>query len=421
MTAIFSFWGWAYNDGTSLPTWSTAPKVNDANFGDDVIPVNTDPIMGYGSLGFGAPGTTPCPTSGSDQDGTCCDPAGACTVTTEAACLSPAIWTSAWTSCAPNPCPQPPSACCTPAGTCTVTMEGDCVTPNVWHSTRPTCVPGPCLASAGGSIVAWGSNYHGQCTVPVPNADFVAITAGGVHSLGLKSDRPILGACCSSAGTCTLALQAACQSSSVWQGAATFCRPDPCPPTPVLIESWTASSLTEGLQIRWEMPLGMTGARFRAWRDPAAGRQDLAPTPDAVLVSSLWMSASAEGIIEIIDRDAPRGATIRYFLKMATTGARNVFLGPVEARWDPPALVWSVGPTPFRDAVRLVPPAPGQARVEIFDPAGRLVRILVRIDGGAPLEWDGTDGTGRETPTGVYLVRLTSASGDAVKRLVKIQ
>jgi hypothetical protein len=37
-----------------------------------------------------------------------------------------------------------------------------------------------------GSIVAWGYNGCGECTVPEPNTGFVAIAAGDSHSLGLK-------------------------------------------------------------------------------------------------------------------------------------------------------------------------------------------------------------------------------------------
>jgi hypothetical protein len=39
---------------------------------------------------------------------------------------------------------------------------------------------------SGGSIVAWGSSSCGQCEVPPPNAGFLALAAGGLHSLGLK-------------------------------------------------------------------------------------------------------------------------------------------------------------------------------------------------------------------------------------------
>ena len=42
-----------------------------------------------------------------------------------------------------------------------------------------------------GSIVGWGHNYDGQATPPVGN-DFVAIAAGGEHSLALKSNGSIV-------------------------------------------------------------------------------------------------------------------------------------------------------------------------------------------------------------------------------------
>jgi len=43
-----------------------------------------------------------------------------------------------------------------------------------------------------GSIVTWGDNAYGQCTLPTPNSEFVAVTAGDFHSLGLKMDGSIV-------------------------------------------------------------------------------------------------------------------------------------------------------------------------------------------------------------------------------------
>ena len=40
--------------------------------------------------------------------------------------------------------------------------------------------------------MAWGNNDYGQCDVPAPNADFVAVAGGDDHSLGLKSDGTIV-------------------------------------------------------------------------------------------------------------------------------------------------------------------------------------------------------------------------------------
>lgn len=43
-----------------------------------------------------------------------------------------------------------------------------------------------------GSIVAWGWNYYRQCSVPPPNTGFVAVAAGHEHSLGLKADGSVV-------------------------------------------------------------------------------------------------------------------------------------------------------------------------------------------------------------------------------------
>lgn len=42
------------------------------------------------------------------------------------------------------------------------------------------------------NLIAWGNNSHGQCDVPVPNTDFMAVVAGSGHTLGLKVDNSIV-------------------------------------------------------------------------------------------------------------------------------------------------------------------------------------------------------------------------------------
>jgi hypothetical protein len=88
-------------------------------------------------------------------------------------------------------------------------------------------------------------------------------------------------------------------------------------------------------------------------------------------------------------------------------------------------------------AVRLAPPSPnparasvrftvslavaGSARVEVFDPAGRRVRVLAdgsHPAGTASLAWDLRDGVGRRVPPGVYLVRARLAGSSLSRRLV---
>ena len=52
-------------------------------------------------------------------------------------------------------------------------------------------VPGVSEGSDG-SIVAWGHNNYGQCDVPAPNSNFVAVAPGNYHNLGLRSDGTIV-------------------------------------------------------------------------------------------------------------------------------------------------------------------------------------------------------------------------------------
>jgi hypothetical protein len=60
---LFNFAGFGYAAGAQYPAWCTAPNSDPAHraFEDDAVPPNADPIMGYGCLGFGTPGYTPCP------------------------------------------------------------------------------------------------------------------------------------------------------------------------------------------------------------------------------------------------------------------------------------------------------------------------------------------------------------------------
>jgi hypothetical protein len=76
-------------------------------------------------------------------------------------------------------------------------------------------------------------------------------------------------------------------------------------------------------------------------------------------------------------------------------------------------------PNPFSGVVDLrfalpVLPAMERIRLEIFDPAGRLVRELFegRLPAGAQSRaWDGRDDRGRPLPSGVYFARLSTAGG----------
>jgi hypothetical protein len=54
-------------------------------------------------------------------------------------------------------------------------------------------------------------------------------------------------------------------------------------------------------------------------------------------------------------------------------------------------------------------PTPATTRLQIYDPAGRLVRVLIDqplAAGNHRYDWDGKDDAGRRVANGVYLYRL---------------
>jgi predicted dienelactone hydrolase len=66
----------------------------------------------------------------------------------------------------------------------------------------------------------------------------------------------------------------------------------------------------------------------------------------------------------------------------------------------------------------------GPARLAIFDVAGRLVRTLLdtrRASDWYSLSWDGYDTNGRRMPSGVYMARLSTSSGDVTAKLVLVR
>ena len=76
----------------------------------------------------------------------------------------------------------------------------------------------------------------------------------------------------------------------------------------------------------------------------------------------------------------------------------------------------TVAPNPFnpRTTVWLDLPQPGPATLAVHDLRWRLVRTLWSgpLDAGRhPVEWDGTDDSGQQVASGVYLVRLMTADG----------
>ncbi len=268
---LYYFSGFAYSTtGATTPvSFNVAQTANPDNryFLDDASPAqNADPIMGYGSLGFGQAGTAPCPTS--DPDAACCAPGGGCMLTKESACTAPNTWHREWYVCDPNPCPLPTGACCYSDGRCQMPRESQCLLgggvyqgdftvcdPNpcppiaacclesgsclvrtetactttlagIWHAEWSSCTPNPCPAPPTGSCCA----PNGACTVTAEAActegDW---TLSGTCVPNLCPAPPDQESpCCTLQAECTMTLRVNCIEPSVWRPEFTACDPNPC-------------------------------------------------------------------------------------------------------------------------------------------------------------------------------------------------
>ncbi|MEJ2721810.1 MAG: FlgD immunoglobulin-like domain containing protein [bacterium] len=90
-------------------------------------------------------------------------------------------------------------------------------------------------------------------------------------------------------------------------------------------------------------------------------------------------------------------------------------------RVDPPAL--SIAPNPFSRTADIVFELRSAERAElvVYDVCGRLVRILAATGmpaGEHHISWDGMTESGTRVPSGVYFIRLKTATGTSVRRAV---
>jgi hypothetical protein len=119
---------------------------------------------------------------------------------------------------------------------------------------------------------------------------------------------------------------------------------------------------------------------------------------------------------------------------LATNSATRAVVAPMDcASSDVPAnpqtaraARLSLWPNPVHGPLDLLltTSGPGQTRLALFDPAGRLVRVL--HDGWLPsgvhsVRWDGRDGRGRAVPAGVYFVRATTEAGTVSSSVVQVR
>ncbi len=135
-----------------------------------------------------------------------------------------------------------------------------------------------------------------------------------------------------------------------------------------------------------------------------------------------------KGFWEYLDLSPRSGQTHAYRIEGHTLDGDIVPFGPVvigNLRGRNVTL-GRVHPFPAREtlAVPFSLPERQRMRLELYDPRGRLVRVLideVREPGEHLVAWDGRDGAGTRVGSGVYFARLSWAGGSIVTRAALVR
>ena len=242
-----------------------------------------------------------------------------------------------------------------------------------------------------GTIVAWGYNDYGQCDVPAPNADFVAVAAGETHSLGLKSDGTIVAWGANSAGQCDV---------------------------PAPNADFVAVAAGDGHSLDLQSDghsLGLkSDGTIVAWGANSAGLCDVPdPNADFIAISAGWGHNLA------IRSDTPVGVD-----------GDNIADDPGEA--NPDELVPIAGirlaihPNPFNPhtTVSFSLDWPQQVTISVFDMTGRRVAVVADqaySAGSHTVEWNGRDASGRAVSSGTYLVRLETEDRVEARKVMLVR
>ncbi|MBZ0269035.1 FG-GAP-like repeat-containing protein, partial [bacterium] len=145
--------------------------------------------------------------------------------------------------------------------------------------------------------------------------------------------------------------------------------------------------------------------------------------------------ASYDQFVRVLDFDGPSVPAAYEWPTYAGNSYRTgAYLPGAHSGTGVPAIgapgpAFSLGtgmPNPFR-GVTSIPfslPRDGTVRLQVYDAAGRLVRTLRNGDlpaGRHVVTWDGRDGGGRATASGVYFYRLSGNAGSLTRKAVRLR
>ena len=120
------------------------------------------------------------------------------------------------------------------------------------------------------------------------------------------------------------------------------------------------------------------------------------------------------------ERMGDEGCLAASALLLADSDARRIESAPAVARLE------QNHPNPFNPSttIRFSVPAPGRARLAIFDVTGREVAVLIdrEIEAGEhTIQWNGTNSRGNSVSSGIYFYRLDCAGKSFTKKMLLLR
>lgn len=186
-----------------------------------------------------------------------------------------------------------------------------------------------------------------------------------------------------------------------------------------LLQAYSAEYTGGGIAVRWRMNDIDEGVEFVVLRK-RGGSDRFVPAPS--------QEVSRDGMeFEFVDRDIERGVSYTYRVDYSDDeGTHTLFeTDPVET----PAYSLTLEqnwPNPFNPStvIRFSLPKRCSVRLEIFDTAGRLIRVLrdgVMDAGEHEAMWDGTNSAGTMVGSSVYFYRLRAGKESISNKMVLLK
>ncbi len=176
-------------------------------------------------------------------------------------------------------------------------------------------------------------------------------------------------------------------------------------PLPVELASYTVAAQGDGALLAWTTAQEENNAYFLIERSTDGATYDSLAT---VSGSGTTNSPSA---YTYVDADLPDGKVVYYRLSQVDLDGTKVSLGVRSLTQGPQSLALSLQPNPTTGTlmVSLGETPTSDTHLEILDMQGRLVHSQTTLEAQTQLSLN--------VPSGLYVVRVTSAEGTAVQRL----